>query len=81
MSSHPSPVRFILPTWAINVADASVNGSPPFKPSGRTLLNRNVPELGDSEGTRRRIDIAKGTGVLVRVKRCGNGFKTLEGIE
>ena len=81
MSSHPSPVRFILPTWAINVADASVNASTPLKPLGRTLLNVNVPELGDSEGTRRRIDTVRGASVLARAKRCGNGFNTVEGIE
>jgi hypothetical protein len=41
----------------------------------------NVPELGDSEGARRRIDTVRGVSVLARVKRCGNGFNTFEGIE
>ena len=81
MSSHPSPVRFILPTWAINVADASVNAFTPPKPLGRTLVSVNVPELGDSDGTRRRIDTVRGVSVLARAKRCGNGFNMFEGIE
>lgn len=40
----------------------------------------NVAELGDSEGARRRIDAVRGEKVLVRVKRCGNGFNTFEEI-
>jgi len=80
LSSHPSPVRFILPNWAINVADASLNTSALPKPLGRTLPNVNVPELGDSEGTRRRIDTISGVSVLARAKTCGNGFNTFEGI-
>ena len=79
LSSHPSPVRFILPTWAIRVADASVNTSP-SEPLCRVSLNAEAPELWDSEGTRRRIDAVSGVSVLVRVKRCGNGFNTFEGI-
>ena len=44
------------------------------------MLNRNVAELGDSEGARRRIDAVRGESVLVRVNRCGNGFNTFEDI-
>ena len=80
LSSHPSPVRFILPTWATNAADASHNASALPKPPGRTLPNVNVSELGDSEGTRRRIDAIRGVSVLARAKTCGNGFNTFEGI-
>ena len=40
----------------------------------------NAPELGDSEGARRRIDSVRGVNVLARVKRCRNGFNTFEGI-
>lgn len=70
-----------MPAWAINVADASVNKSPPSEPFGRIPLSRNAPELGDSEGARRRIEAVKGASVVARVKRCGNGFNTFEGIE
>ena len=41
----------------------------------------NAPELGDSEGGRRRTDTVRGVSVLARVKRCGSGFNTFEGIE
>jgi len=41
----------------------------------------NTPELGDSEGGRRRTDTVRGVNVLARVKRCGNGFDMFEGIE
>jgi hypothetical protein len=81
LSSHPSRTRFIFPTWAIKAATASANTSPPSEPLGRTSLSRNAPELGDSEGARRRIDAVRGDNVLVRVKRCGNGLDTFEGIE
>lgn len=40
-----------------------------------------VPELGDSEGARRRMSTVRGVSVFARVKRCGNGFNTFEGIE
>jgi len=41
----------------------------------------NAPELGDSEGGRRRTDTVRGASVLARVKRCESGFNTFEGIE
>lgn len=41
----------------------------------------NDPELGDSEGARSRISTVRGVSVLARVKRCGTGFNTFEGIE
>ena len=44
------------------------------------LLNKSVPELGDSEGARRRMDTVRGKNVLARVKRCGKGLNTFEGI-
>lgn len=45
------------------------------------MFSINAPELGDSEGARRRIDALRGVGVLARVKKCDNGFNTFEGIE
>lgn len=80
MSSHPSPVRFILPTWVISAADTSASASPPSTPFGRILLIMNDPELGDSEGARRRMNTVRGVSVLARVKRCGTGFNTFEGM-
>ena len=81
MSSHPSPIRLILPIRAIDVAVANVNISASPKVLERMLLKVNISELGDSEGTRRRIDAVRGLSVHARAKRCGNGFNKFEGTE
>jgi hypothetical protein len=76
LSSHPNPVRLILPTRAIKAADVSVNASPPSGPFGIV-----VPKPGDSEGARSRTSTVRGVRVFARVKRWWSGFNTFEGIE
>ena len=41
----------------------------------------NSGELGDSEGARRRMEMAKGDREVVKENKWGRGFMMFEGIE
>lgn len=73
------PTRFILPICAISVAQASDTTS--WTPPEENSLSRNEPELGASEGARRRIDTVNGVKLVVSAKMWGNGFRLVDGIE
>ena len=47
----------------------------------RNSLRRNEPELGDSDGESRRIDIACGARALASLKTCGSGLANCDGME
>jgi len=68
---------------AINVAVTSDNTSSGPRFPEMISLTRNVPELGESEGARRRIDMLCGTTEQESANRWGSGCKILgeEGIE
>lgn len=47
----------------------------------RKSLSRNDPELGDSVGLSRRIEMFRGASDAASLNMWGNGFRILEGIE
>lgn len=67
------PTRFIFPICAINAAQVSERTS--STPPDEYSLSKNEPELGDSDGVRRRIEIVPGTKLVVNVKRCISGLR------
>lgn len=50
-------------------------------PSERNSLARKEPELGDSAGERRRIDMVNGNSEVVSEKSWGMGFRVDDGME
>lgn len=63
----------------MRLAHASESGS--FDLSAvMNSLDRKDPELGDSEGERRRIESVRGTRDVVREKKCASGLALAAGM-